>query len=81
MEKYLLFYVWLLHYNGKKDDDPVVRSLWIHTRTGCDQEPSQVKPSDSWPTLGLEDAQAFQKAHNSVIKPSRWRDIDLGVYL
>lgn len=37
MEKYLLFYVWLLHYNSKKDDDPVVRSLWIHTRTGRHQ--------------------------------------------
>ena len=32
-------------------------------------------------TLSLEDAQAFQKAHNSVIKPSRWRDIDLEIYL
>ena len=32
-------------------------------------------------TLSLEDAQVFQKAHNSVIKPSRWRDIDLEIYL
>ena len=32
-------------------------------------------------TLSLEDAQAFQKTHNSVIKPSRWRDIDLEIYL
>ena len=32
-------------------------------------------------TLSLEDAQVFQKAHNSVIKPSRWRDIGLEIYL
>ena len=42
MEKYLLFYAWLLHYNSKKDDGPVVRSLWIHTRTGCHQKSPEI---------------------------------------
>ena len=43
MEKYLLFYIWLLHYNSKKDDGSVVHSLWIHTRTGCHQESPEIK--------------------------------------
>ena len=32
-------------------------------------------------TLHFEDAHAFQKARNCVVKPSRWHDIDLEVYL
>ena len=32
-------------------------------------------------TLHFEDAHAFRKARNCVVKPSRWHDIDLEVYL
>ena len=32
-------------------------------------------------TLHFEDAHAFQKARNCVVKPSRWHDIELEVYL
>jgi hypothetical protein len=32
-------------------------------------------------TIGLEQAQAFRKAHGYAIKPGRWQDIDVEVYI
>ncbi|PWM63002.1 MAG: hypothetical protein DBX91_02015, partial [Subdoligranulum variabile] len=80
---------------AKKGDGAVNRILedanstrfWVHT---YDDDPISRLPSRAPAsnyvgllelTLSLEDAQAFQKAHNNVINPSRRRDIDLEIYL
>ena len=69
----------LINRNGRLNGDISAAGL------AQDRLPSRILASNYVGLLGLtlslEDAQAFRKSHNSVIKPSRWRDIDLEIYL
>ena len=49
------------------------------TRPGCYQEPPQVRVLSF--TIGFDEAQTFYKSHGYGIKPSKWHDLTVEVYI
>ena len=50
-----------------------------YVTTGCYQEPPQVRVLSF--TIGFDEAQTFYKSHGYGIKPSKWHDLTVEVYI
>ena len=51
----------------------------VGCRPGCYQEPPQVRVLSF--TIGFDEAQTFYKSHGYGIKPSKWHDLTVEVYI
>ena len=71
-----------LQVEGRKND-PTVSLIESPTTgngsTGCYQEPPQVRVLSF--TIGFDEAQTFYKSHGYGIKPSKWHDLTVEVYI
>lgn len=57
----------------------VVFPFIIPCRSGRHQEPPQVRVLSF--TIGFDEAQTFYKSHGYGIKPSKWHDLTVEVYI
>ena len=58
---------------------PSACPLQTGCRAGCYQEPPQVRVLSF--TIGFDEAQTFYKSHGYGIKPSKWHDLTVEVYI